>query len=178
MTYKVSATENLISSRASNGYCLKYILDPLGRRVRLLDNGDPTNAFQMEPTRTLYIRTYDSLSRITSNTDGAGLVTPYNGYDAFNRILSVTVPDKNATTNAYDGFNLQMTSSVNGSLRAKTQLDGFNRKISASIFADTSDTSINYCITETHEYDGFSKVSKVEHYQTALTTLAFYIWAQ
>lgn len=167
MTYNVSQTANSVSSVASNGYRLKYILDALGRRVQLLDNGDPSSS-PSEPTRTLYTKTYDSVSRITSKTDGAGLVTLYNAYDGFNRILSVTDPDKNVITNTYDDVHLEMTSSINGSLRAKTQLDAFSRKISASKYADSSDTSINYYITETYEYDGFGKVVRLEHYQNAL----------
>ena len=168
MTYTVSPTNNLVSSVASNGYRLVHKLDVLGRQIQLLDNGNSPQSSPSEPTRTIYTKTYDSISRITSRTDGTGLVTLYNAYDAFNRVLSVINTDGNVTTNMYDDVNLQMTSAVNGSLRAKTQLDAFNRKVTASKYADSSDTSIDYYITETHEYDGFGKIIKVEHYQEAL----------
>lgn len=165
LAYTVSQTENSVASLASNGYRLKYVLDVLGRCVQLLDNGGSSPSSPSTPTRTLYTKTYDSLSRITSETDAAGLVTMYNAYDAFNRILSVTDPDGNTATNTYDDVNLQVTSSINGSLRAKTQLDGFSRKTSTSKYPDSSDTSLDYFITETYEYDGFGKASKIEHYQ-------------
>ena len=150
----------------SDGYCLKYILDVLGQNVQLLDNGDSSP--DSEPSRIMFTRTYDSLSRVTSKTDAAGLVTVYNAYDAFNRILSLTDPDGNVITNSFDDFNLRTTSSVNGSLRVMTQLDGFNRKISVSKYADCTDASVDYFLKESYEYNGFGTLFKLAHDQVAL----------
>ena len=167
-TYKVGTEENSVLSVASNGYCLKHLLDVLGRRVQLLDNGNSYESSPSEPTRIVYKRTYDSISRLVSDTDAAGLVTVYNSYDAFNRLLSSTDPDGNVTTTMFDDVKFQQTGYVNGARRTKVQLDGFRRNVWTSKYADDSDSGIDYCITETNEYNGFGTITKVEHYQDAL----------
>lgn len=127
-SYSVGTGGNTVTSTSPSGYVTKEIFDALGRKIEMRDNGIASQQ-SSDPTRVLSRVSYDSLSRMTSTTDELGLVTKYDAYDAFARVLLVTDPEGNVKTNVYDDNSLTTSHSINGDLRGTAQLDAYGRNV-------------------------------------------------
>ncbi|KAI1425515.1 hypothetical protein F5Y12DRAFT_795856 [Xylaria sp. FL1777] len=133
---------NTMTTISPLNYVKVAVLDPLGRTVETLDNGDPTQA-NPSPTRALERNLFDARGRVYQSTDKVGLVT-HRFYDAIDRPLKVVDPEANVTAYEYDDINLTVRETLNGDLRKSWQLDGAGQIVKTTSFADSGDTSINY----------------------------------
>ncbi|KAI0907310.1 hypothetical protein F4823DRAFT_25150 [Ustulina deusta] len=134
---------NTVTTTSSLNYVTVTVLDSLGRVVETLDNGDPTQAIPT-PTRVRQRNVFDCRGRLCQSTDQVGLVTQHF-YDALDRPVKVVDPEANVTEFEYDDINLIVRQTLNGDLRKCWQLDGAAQVVKTISFADSSDTSINYC---------------------------------
>ncbi|KAI0428653.1 hypothetical protein F5Y09DRAFT_312431 [Xylaria sp. FL1042] len=135
---------NTVTTTSSLNYVTVEVLDPLGRTVEILDNGDPTQA-NPTATRVRQQNRFDGKGRVVQSTDQIGRVTQ-RSYDALDRPLKVMDPDTNVTAYEYDDINLTVRQAVNGDPRKSWQLDGALQPIKTISFADSGDNSIDYCI--------------------------------
>ncbi|KAK0112029.1 hypothetical protein ONS96_001290 [Cadophora gregata f. sp. sojae] len=156
-SYTLGTGGNTVTSTSPSGYVTRETFDVLGRKIEMRDNGVPSQQ-SSDPTRVLSRVSYNSLSLMVSAMDELGLVTTYNAYDAFNRVLSVTDPQGNVQTNVYDDSRLSTSHSINGDLRGTAQLDGYGRNVFTTSYADSGDTSIHYSLGKSYTYDGSGNV--------------------
>ena len=150
--YNVGGPTNTVKTTSPTGYMEMKMFDALGRICEVMDNADPTTTLQI-PARTLERTKYDGRGRVVETTSRFGLTTRQS-YDALDRQMRKTDPLGNVTEYLYDDTHLTVRETLNGDLRKLIQLDGVAQVISETNFADSSDTSVNYCVTVDTTWDG------------------------
>ncbi|KAI9800893.1 MAG: hypothetical protein M1833_003029 [Piccolia ochrophora] len=152
-SYSVGAAGNWEKQTTPLGYVKLTTSDALNRVIEVADNADPTQPPTSDPSRILTHKVYDTLSRLEKSTDQFGLTTTYT-YDALGRPLTVTDPQQNVLSYQYDDTTLHATQRMNGDLRSLETMNGRQQIASRVKYADSGDTSINYCLEEDFMYDG------------------------
>ncbi|KAF3915758.1 hypothetical protein ABW20_dc0103771 [Dactylellina cionopaga] len=156
-SYTVGSQNNTEKHISSNGLITLRTFDVLGRLTLVSDNGDPTQPVSNNPNRTVSRITYDSISRIRSQTDITGRTTTYDTYDSLNRLTQSTDPLGNITLFRFNDEELKTETLTNGRLRETVYRDTLNRIIKEEAHADSDDTDISYDLVTTTSYNGFSK---------------------
>lgn len=154
--YTLSAGSNSAVTTGPTGYVVASCFDAMGREIKTMDNGDPTQPAGPAPTRTLRQTVYDPLGNVAQVTDGLGLITSYS-YDSLNRRVRSTDPLGNVGTITHDDGAGTASYSMNGTLRQVTQFDGLGRVVTVTDFADPGDASITYELLHQISYDGFGQ---------------------
>lgn len=135
------------------GYVTIYEMDELGRIVRLLDNGDPTQVEKTDPDRVLRHVAYNELGKAVSETDENGLVTHFV-YDSLGRLIETTDPLGNRQTTLYRDASGIVENSINGACQTVTRLDAFGRTRRVTRFPDSGDAETAWHINRDWIYNG------------------------
>ncbi|KAK1729743.1 uncharacterized protein BDZ83DRAFT_538424, partial [Colletotrichum acutatum] len=151
-------TTNSVKSTDQLGYATLITYDPLGREIKVMDNGDPTQAGS-QLARVISQTKYNTQSLVVSKINILGLVTTYE-YDSLSRPVGTTDPLGNVMSYEYNDENLTVTEKQNGEKRAVSQMDGISRIISRSKFPDPEDVSTKWSLTEQYTFDGNNRKIK------------------
>ncbi|WP_420136199.1 RHS repeat domain-containing protein [Sphingomonas sp.] len=153
---------NIATNTTANGYKVALCHDPLGRLIRISDNGTP-NGSGGDVDRVLRETLYDALGRVVETIDETRLVTRYE-YDALNRLTSKVDPLGNRAAIGYDDADFSQTYRMNDTLRRFQRNDSLGRALSVVEYPDPSDPDGDYNLGSESSYDGFGRPLSVRRY--------------
>lgn len=156
-------------SVAPNGYRLANYFDALGRKIKVMDNGDPTQTDGNEVNRTLNQASYNVLGLVSQNVNELGLVFTYQ-YDSLGRLIEATDPFGNVSTTQFDDAKLSSSNSVNGVVRQTIQKDGLGRTVAVNQYPDPDDNNANYYLAHQTQYNGLGQKLEINFNQVDLKT--------
>jgi RHS repeat-associated protein len=156
-------------SVAPNGYTLANYFDALGRKIKVMDNGDPTQTDGNEVNRTLSQASYNLLGLVSQNVNELGLVFTYQ-YDSLGRLIESTDPLGNVSTTQFDDAKLSSSNSVNGVLRQTIQKDGLGRTVAVNQYPDPDDENATYYLAHQIQYNGLGQKLEINLAQLDLKT--------
>ena len=132
-------------------------LDRLVRTERILTDSGRGDSMQSGVITTL--QAWDDDSRLISQTDDNGHATAY-GYDALNRLTTITYADMTTRTTAFDtDDHLTVWTDQNGTQADMTH-DGLDRLLSRSV---APGPGVIGSTSETFGYDGASRVTLAQN---------------
>lgn len=153
---QIDGVNNALTTDPS-GYQIAEYYDELGRSIKLMDNGDPTNS-SPSLSRILNETQYNSINLIFKSKNITGLETTYE-YDAFKRLSQVIDHLNNIKTFVYD--ELSGVASLNGVKESETQKDGLQRTVLLNKYPNQNVEGAIYYTSQSKNYNGFNQLTQV-----------------